>query len=145
MKAALLIISACLIILLLPATLVAINSFRAAEYTDTFNNTTGAEQISANLTLSQELFNDDSINLTISSNRTADAPYPNSYASATRILNVTGLVASSTRTFIVEYKVGALGDYYGADIATKTWPLFLVIGVIGLIAGAVYNATKHGE
>ncbi len=144
MKSALLIIAACLVILLLPATLSAINEFRMAEHTElhviaTTNQTTGTA------TLTQDLFNDSVVNVSFSSNNTADAPLATGYTAATKVLAIDGLQTSATRTLSITYKIDALTDYVGTGTAVKIWPIFLVLGVIGLVIGGVYNATKHGD
>lgn len=145
MKSALLVIAACLIILLLPATVAAINDFRMTDYEAGYMVTTGGGETSADVELSQELFNDDTSLVSVSSNSTNDAPIPSTYVDATDTLTIIGLNQSTTRLLTLTYSINALEDYVGAGIASRVWPIFLVLGVIGLIVGAVYNATKHGE
>ncbi len=145
MKSALLIIAACIIILLLPATLTAINDFRMVNYTEPHIITTTSPDTTAPVTLTQALYDSSAANAAVSSNNTNDAPLSLSYVSATKVLTVDGLELNKTRTLTVTYKIDALAAYTGAGIAVKVWPIFLILGVIGLIVGGVYNATKHGE
>jgi len=145
MKSALLLISALMVILLLPAGLTAINDFRMTDHTELHVVTTVAPDTTGDVTLTQDLFNTSVVNAEVSSNNTLDAPLAQSYASATNVLTVAGLQTDAIRTLTIVYKIDALSDYFGAQIGTKVWPLFLILGVIGLIVAAVYNATKRGE
>lgn len=144
MKSATQIIVACLIILMLPAVILAINMFRMTDQTDPFNVTTGGAVTTADVTLSQSLFDDATYNVVVTSNNTADAPIASTYTSATKLLHVTGLNAEDYRQLSVVYKIDALSSYYAAGVGTKIWPIFLVLGTIGLIIGAVYTAMKSG-
>ena len=145
MKSALSIIAACLVILLLPATLYAINDFRMTDYEEGHNITTEAAETTASVQLSQKLFNDDTSLVSASSNCTQDAPIPSSFVPATDILTITGLAEDTSRLLTLTYKIDALEDYMGAGIGARVWPIFLVLGVIGLVVSAVYSAMRHGE
>lgn len=145
MKSVLLIIGAVIVIILLPATLTSIDDFRAKDQIATYNVDTGGGVTTATVTLVEDLFNDLTANVTISSNSTDDAPIASSYSSTTNVLTVSGLIASESRQLTVTYKIDALADYFGAGTGARVWPLMLVLGVIGIVVGAVYNATKHGE
>lgn len=145
MRPALLVIAAVIIVLLLPASIVALNEFRMTDYEEPHNITTGAGETTANVSLSQELFNDDTALVSLSSNNTSDAPIPYLYTSATRYLLITGLVEDDTRQVTVTYKIDNLTDYVGAGVAAKVWPVFLILGIIGIVAAGVYSATRRGE
>jgi hypothetical protein len=145
MKAVGTIIGACLIILLLGAVLSGITSFRSAEYEEPHNVTTAGGVTSANITLTQDLFNDDTAFATISSNDTDDAAVPSSYTAGTNTLLISGLAASTTRQLTVTYRYGQLGDYWGADLGARAWPLILVLGVFGVVAGAVVSTYSKRE
>jgi len=145
MKPVTLLLGAVVIILMMAAVLTAVDNFRMTEYEESHVVTTGGAETSKTVTLSQELFSDETYNAVVSSNVTADAPIPSSYASATQALTVTGLEASETRLLTITYQIDALEDYFGASLGARVWPLMLVLGVIGVIVGAVYNATRHGE
>ena len=144
MKSATMIIGAIIIILLLAATLTAINSFRMADYEEPHNVTTTGNT-TADIVLSQSLFNSETYNVAVSSNLTDDAPVPSSYVSATKTLTVSGLKTNDSRRLTITYKIDSLDDYYAVGIAARVWPILLGLGVIGLIVGAVYNAMKHGD
>lgn len=142
MKAVVLIIGVCLIILLLGAVMAGIRDFRSAEISRPYNVTTAAGITSANITLTQDLYDDDTAYITITSNITGDAAVPFSYTPATRSLLVSGLAENSLRQLSVEYRYNQLDTYWGADLASKVWPLFLGLGIIGIIIGAVIVGTR---
>lgn len=142
MKAIILIIGVCLIILLLAPVMAGIKDFRSAGKTEPHNVTTGESATTGTLTLSKALYDDDTAHVTITSNNTNDAAVPSSYASATRLLTVSGLVASTSRQLSVAYRYNQLDSFWGADLGAKTWPLLLGLGIIGIIVGAVIQATR---
>ena len=145
MKSGALIICAVVVLLLLPATLGSINSFRMEEQIDYFNVTVGNTDNST-VTLSQDLMDDETQNIdTITSNTTTDAPFAYSYTASTNALFVTGLTANVTSRLTVDYNIDGLDDYTGAGIATKVWPMLLVLGSICLVVAAVYNATRRDD
>lgn len=145
MKALTLLIGAIIVILLLGATLGAINEFRSTDIEEPYNVSTGANETTVDIELTQELFGDNTISATVTSNLTGDAPVSYSYESSTQTLTVAGLLESSSRRLTIDYKTDALWDYPGAGIATRMWPLFLVLGVIGLIIAAVIAAMRRGS
>lgn len=142
MRALQLILGAIVIILLMGAMLAGITSFRTQDYTEQHDVTTGANVTSSAITLSQELFGAHTYNAEVTSNITADAPIPSSYVEASQALTVTGLDDSNSRRLTVVYKISSLDDYWGADLGARAWPLFLVLGVIGIIVGAVVVAAR---
>lgn len=144
MKALALIIGAAVVILLLGAVISAINDFQTTDVQEPYNITTGGGITTADIILSQELFGDNTISATVTSNFTADAPVPSTYDSSTQTLTITGLVESESRRLTIDYKTDGLWNFPGAGVATRMWPIMLVLGVIGLIAGAVIVATRHG-
>lgn len=147
MKPVALLLGVIMIILMMAATLEGIQAFRSTSTTEAHGNivTTSAET-GDNVTLTQALFMDRTAEVTsITSNVTTDYPIASSYVSATKKLAVTGLAKSTTRTLTVTYKYGRLDDFYAADLAARSWMMFLVIGVIGVIAAAVYSGTRRGE
>ncbi len=145
MRSALLVIAACLIVLLLPSTFAAINEFRSTDYVEPHTVATGVGVTEADVVLSQELFGGRTYNAAIASDNVSDLPIPDSYVEATQTLTVTGLNADDTRTLTITYKIDALEYDIGVGIATRVFPIFLVLGVIGLIAGAMYNAFHRAD
>lgn len=134
------IIGVCIIILLLGAVLAAINQFRGGEYIDYHNVASGVE--TTTITLSQELLDDETGYITISSNVSADAPLPGTYTSTTRELQVTGLDSSYARRLTIEYLYPQLASFWGVDLLSRSWLTFIGLGIIGIIVAAVVVATR---
>jgi hypothetical protein len=145
MKVAALMISAVIVIMLLAAAITSIDDFRMTDQADPFNVTTGDNVTTATVTLSQELFGDETRNASVSSNLTSDAPIASSYDDDTQVLTITGLTASESRRLTITYSIDALTDYWGAGIAARMWPLILIIGVLAIVVGAVYAASHRGD
>lgn len=145
MKTVALMIGAIILMLLMPATIESIDNFRLTDQVDIFDTTTGVADTDSEVTLSQELFGGETRNATVTSNVTADAPIASSYVSATRVLTVTGLEASESHRLTITYKIDGLTQYWGAGTGARVWPIMLILGVLGVIAGAVYNATRRGD
>lgn len=145
MKSVMILLGVCIVILLLPSILPGINSFRSTSRTEEHGNVTTAVGVtSANITLAEDLFGDRTAEVTaLTSSLTGDFPIASSYVAASNKLLVTGLVASGNRTLTATYNIGNLSDYYGADLGARTWPMFIVIGIIGLITAAVYAAIRR--
>jgi hypothetical protein len=143
MRSVQMVLGAIVIILLMGATLAAINLFRMEDYTATYNNVITAPGVTTgNTTLTQPLYDEDVALVSVSSNDTNDAPIPTTYTKATRRVDYIGLTESTTRSLTVTYSIDRLRNYLGASIASSTWPIFLILGVIGIIAGAVVWAVK---
>lgn len=145
MKSALLLMAAIIIALLLPSTAESINDFRTAEYTEPHIVTTAPAVTTSDITLSQSLFSDATANVEITSNNTADAPIPLSYVKATKVLTVSGLSADDVRNLSIIYKIDDLADDLGAGLSARILLTLYVLGIFGLIGGAVYQATRRGS
>ena len=144
MKPIMMVLGAVIIILSLAAVITAIQDFRSDAETETHAVTTAAGVTSANITLEQDLFLDDNANVSaISSNLTSDTPRASTYTAASNRLLINGLTASGSRTITLTYSYGVLGNYYTADVASRAFPMFLVVGVFGVIAAAVYTGTRR--
>jgi len=144
-KAASNLIAAGILILLLPAMLLGVDQFRLADQVDPFAVDTGGGETSVDVTLSQELYGDETRNASITSNVTADAPIASSYVSATRVLTVTGLQASTAHYLTVTYKIDRLDDYWGAGAGAKVIPVLLILGILCIVGGAGYQAFSRGD
>jgi len=145
LKSVLQAIGAALIVLLIPAIMISLDSFRLTDQEEPHNVTTGASVTSANLTLAQDLYNDDTVNASVTSNLTSDAPVPSTYTASTNVLLVTGLDDSATRQLTVTYSVDALTDYWGAALGSRTIPLFIILAALGIIGGSVYQAYSRNN
>ncbi len=125
MKSVIILLTAMVLVLFLPANLTSINDFRSRDYVEPHNITTASETTAA-VTLSQSLFSSQTANVALVSNDTSDAPIPQTYVSSTKILTVIGLAPNITRQLTVTYKIDALTDYLGAGIFAKIWPALLL-------------------
>ena len=142
MRTVMMLAGAMILTVLLVAFITGIDDARMVEFEELHNATTGAGANTTVVTLTQELFNDETRHVTISSNLTSDAPVPSSYATATQKLTVGGLAASETRQLTVGYKIDRLGEYYAMGVALKVFPMLLGLGIIGLIAAAIYQGVR---
>jgi hypothetical protein len=145
MKAATLLIAAGIILFFLPGILLSLDTFRLEDQVDPFVVTTAAGVTSANITLSQDLYNDETRNASITSNLTTDAAIAFSYTSATNVLLVTGLTADASHYLTVTYSIDALGDYYGAGVSARVIPVLMVLGIMCIVGGACYQAFGRNE
>jgi hypothetical protein len=145
MKSATLLLAAMIMILLAYPVIVSVNEFRSREYTEPHIVVTDGASTTAPVVLVNDLFGDTTANAEVVSSDVDDAPYPSAYVPGTNTLTVAGLAISTTRTLTVTYRIAALTDYPGADLMARFWPIFLILGIFGLIGGAIYNATRKGD
>lgn len=141
MKSLIIVGAALFLIIATPFVFDAIRGAQTDEYAQSIAGvTTGAGVYAANVTLSQEAFNDNVNSITsISSNISgSDSPTASVYNSVSQALEVTGLEESSTRTLSVTYRVDDtdLPDFMGAFFTLLRW--FWVFVPIGFAAGAIY-------
>ncbi len=81
-----------------------IKTWRTTNSTQSFARTTGAGVTTSNVTLSYDLYQAATAEVIgISSNETSDAPVATTYVEATKVLLVSGLAESKTRTLAVNY------------------------------------------
>jgi len=104
---AFLVIVTAAILWMLPITS-AIYDFRTDVQVDSFSSTTGVGQTTENVTLSEELYDDDTQTIDISSSISNDSPVFGSYNATTRLLGTSGLSANTTRILTVAYDIDAL-------------------------------------
>ncbi|KKK54458.1 hypothetical protein LCGC14_3084560, partial [marine sediment metagenome] len=98
------------ILFMLPFT-TAIHDFRTDTRTDTFAGTaTGGAQTTANLSLTDFVFDDDTETIVILSDDGTDVPLLFSYNTTTRLTDMTGLAVSSNRTITISYDIDALSE-----------------------------------
>lgn len=145
MKAVILLLAAAVLMLMSPAIVDSVTDFRTDEYEAQYVAVTGAAETTTNVVLTEDLFNNSTYNAVVTSNTTGDAPIPTAYVSATNTLTVGGLIAETSNLLTVTYKYNGLSEYTGAGTGAAALPLFLILGIIGLIAGAVYTSMRGGE
>jgi hypothetical protein len=145
MKSVVMIMVTMLLTLLAPATLESVNDWRSREYTEPHIVVTGGAATTADVVLVNDLFSDATANAVVTSSDADDAPYPSAYVPASNTLTISGLAISTTRTLSVVYRIDGLSDYLGVSLASRVFPALLLLGIIGLIGGAIYQATRRGE
>jgi hypothetical protein len=115
-----------------------IKGWRTEEQAQGATVTTGAGATTANVTLTADLFQDDTAEVTdISSNISGESPAASTYTAATNVLLVSGLNSSATHALVITYNadpesavMAAVGPFLG----------ILIFG--GLIVAILYGAFK---
>src|SRR4030042_674822 len=81
-----------------------IKGMRIEEQSQGFAVVTGVGASTANVTLSSDLYQDDTAEVTsITSNETGDAPVASTYTAATKVLLVSGLESSKNHSLTIDY------------------------------------------
>ena len=145
MKAVFVIIGVIIVILMFGVMVGGIKSAQTAERTDLYNSTTAAET-DEDVVLVGTLYDEDLLNVTITSDLPADAPVPNTYTAVSRTLNIEGLAANETRQLTVTYLYGSLtGAAASAGTFLGLTPLLVAIGVLLLIVAVIVAAMKSRQ
>lgn len=133
---AFLIITLASILFMLPFTS-AIYDFRTDLRTDTFAGTaTGGAETTANLSLTNFVFDDDTETIEILSDDGADVPLLSSYNTTTRLTDITGLAVSSNRTITIMYDIDALSESKAVSTILDRVPaIFLLVVIAFPMAG----------
>lgn len=123
------VIMASAILFLIPLTTAAYD-FQTDLREDTFTVNTAVGVTSANVTLVEEVYDDDVTTISVSSDLSTDEPLYSSYNTTTRQTLFTGLTANTTRTLTVGYDVDALegGDAINTVADRLAW--FWLISII---------------
>lgn len=103
-----LIIAATAVLLLLPIT-EGVYDFRTDLAQDDFRLETDGATTTANLTLIDEVYDDDVTTVDCTSDNSDDIPVVEGYHSGTRVVDISGLATSENRTLSVTYDIDALG------------------------------------
>lgn len=128
------------LLLMFGAILASLDDFRLDEYTEDHNVTTSTST-SAQITLSNELYAGKTYGAVVTSNVTDDAPVPTAYNESTRALTVSGLQENTSHRLTVKYNIDGLDDYFVAGIASRSIPILLIMGAVGVIVASVAAAT----
>lgn len=140
MKSLIIVFGATLLIIALPFLFDAFDNAQTDEAEQSFSGvSTGAGVYSANVTLGQELYRDDHQQVSsISSNETLDSPTASAYNSVSRVLTVSGLAESESRTLTVSFLIDSttLPTGFGTFFTLFRW--FLIFTILGMMAGAIY-------
>lgn len=115
----------------------AIYDFRTDLREDTFGVTTGVGETSANVVLVKQIYDDDVITLSLSSNLTTDNPAYSSYDNGTRALAISGFTSNATRSLIVGYDVAAFTSTSAIDAFLGRLPYIWMVCVICLAPAAL--------
>lgn len=120
---------------LLPQTQAAYD-FRTDLRTDTFTVETGAAESTGNVTLVEDVYDDDVTTIDIASSDSDDAPLYSSYNATSRLLAFSGLAVSTNRSITVDYDVDALKGNNAINTLVDQLPwIFIVITVCFPVAG----------
>lgn len=84
--------------------------FRTDQREDEFTVTTGAAETTANVTLLQAVYGDDTGTITFTTNETTEVPAMSTYNTTSRQLLVSGLTVGVTRLLDVTYDVDTLSS-----------------------------------
>ncbi len=105
--------------------------------------TTGVSETTADVVLDEELWKSRTTSVTsITSDNGGDTPVADSYVEATQTLTVSGLVESDTRELTITYEYDALTDYTMMGMLVSWAPVLLLLGIFGLIGGALWAAVS---
>lgn len=125
--------------IMFPTVMDSANDAATDPQTDALTSTTGVGETTDTVTLTQPLYDDSVTNITsITSTNGADTPAASTYASATRILTVSGLAASGTRTFTILYAADATSNYMGLKEMIQISPMMILILIIFAILGGMW-------
>ena len=143
-KGAITIISIMIMFIMFPLILDSTHDVRTDEEVDTFAAiSTGVGETTANVTLTRELWDEETTSVTTITSTLSETPTASSYNSTTQALTIAGLVSSNTRTFTVAYDYGALDDYTGMDSMAGMAPLLIFMGIFIAIIGGLYSGYKN--
>jgi hypothetical protein len=126
------------IILLMPNVVNSTTQFRTATQTDPFSATSTAVGVTtANLTLTQGLWQGQTQYIKVTSDNATDGPRVTAYDPVTNNITVSGLAANVTRNITAVYSIGNLQNYVGADAFAGLSPTMMIIGILLLCIGTV--------
>ena len=145
-KALLIMFGVMFMIIVMPFLINGIHDARTDTFEESFaSTTTAAGVVSANVSLSYNLFADAAANVnSVSSNVTSDSPSASTYNTVGDILLVTGLTASQTRTLTVNYDIASvtLAELPNLDPLLLAMTYWWVLAIMGLIGGAAWLSIK---
>jgi hypothetical protein len=128
------------VILMLGAVMLALGTFRGAEFTEPHNVTTAGGATTTAIVLANEVLDNSTTNIEVLSDDSDDAPVPYLYTENNHTLTINGLAESTTRTLTITYNVPRLDDF--TDIASRYLPSFMIIGGIAIVIGSAISAFK---
>lgn len=108
----------------------AVYDFRTSLRTDTFLTATAVGVTSANETLLDDLYDEDTGAVDIDSDDTTDTPVANSYNATSQQLLVIGLTANTTRVLEITYPFDALVGFDAINTVVGRFPYFWLLLII---------------
>jgi len=119
-----------------------VNDMAAEDYSENFENTTGAGVTSANETLSYAHYYEDLTDLSTSSNNGDDTPVILAYDEDDYIVTVGGLHASDSRILTIDYAREAHQEFTGFTRFMRLTPFIFILGGIGACIWGIFSAWK---
>ena len=126
-------------IMMLGAIMLALVTFRGADFTEPHNVVSG--NTTALIVLANPVLDDSTTNIGVVSTQATDAPVPYLYVAINRQLTINGLDDTVSRTLTITYKVPR-GDTF-SDILGKYFPAFLVLAGLCIAVGAAISAFRR--
>lgn len=130
---------------LLPVTS-AVYDFRTDLKEDTFRYETGAGVLTGNVTLLKAVYDNDFSTISVTSDDSDDVPVLVEYHTTNRVLDISGLAASTNRTLTVSYDVDALsasGALSGfMDKVPWIWMIMVVCFPIAAIVYLIFGMKR---
>ena len=124
----------------------AVYDFRTALRTDTFLTATVVGVTSANATLGDDLYDEDTGSVDIDSDDTTDTPVANSYNVTSQVLNITGLSANTTRVLEITYAFDALVGFDAINTVVDRFPfIWLLLIIIFPVAAIASLFLRRGD
>jgi len=119
-----------------------VNDVAAEDYSENFENTTGAGVFSANETLSYAHYYEDTTNLSVTSDNGSDTPVILHYNEVDYIVTVGGLAESDSRILTIDYAREAHQEFTGFTGFMRLTPFILILGGIGACIWGIFSAWK---
>ena len=114
----------------------AVYDFKTALRTDTFLTETGVVATTANETLLDDLYDDDTGSVDVDSDEATDTPVASSYNATSQQLLVSGLTANTTRILEITYAFDALEGYDAIVLVVDRFPFIWMLLIIVFPIGA---------
>jgi hypothetical protein len=115
-----------------------IKGWRTNNTTQSFTVTTGGGVTTANVTLAYDLYQASLPEIiALTSNNVSDTPVASSYTESTKVLDITGLAASTTRNLTVNYYAET------DDTVMRALGPFLAVLIIGGCCALIFWGMMH--
>ena len=119
-----------------------VDDVAAEDYSENFENTTGAGVTSGNETLSYAHYYEDLTNLSASSDNGDDTPVVLAYDEDDYIVTVGGLHASDSRILTIDYVREAHQEFTGFTPFMRLFPFIFILGGVGACIWGLFSAWK---